>query len=94
MDSIGQLNDKDLSQVLVKTWDTRSKWYHIGLFLGIPAGTLDAVRETQRGDCDKCYTEMLKVWLRGVYPQPTWSALSDALKSPSVGCGKLAQQLL
>ena len=90
---IGQLNDKNLSQVLNKTCDARSRWYHIGLALGIPAGTLDAVRETQQGDCDKCYTEMLKVWLRGVDPQPTWSALSDALKSTSVGYGHLAEQL-
>ena len=43
-----------------------------------------------RDNPDECYTEMLKVWLRRVHPQPTWSALSDALKSPSVGCGDLA----
>ena len=91
---IGQLNDKDLSLVLNKTWDARSRWYHIGLALGIPTGTLDAVKKRCRDDPDECYTEMLKVWLRGVDPLPTWSALSKVLKSPSVGCGDLAEQLL
>ena len=92
--SIGQLNDKDLLLVLDKTWDARSRWYHIGLALGIPAGTLDAEKKTHQSDCDDCYTSVLKIWLRGVDPQPTWSALSDALKSTSVGCGHLAEQLV
>ena len=34
---------------------------------------------------------MLKVWLRRSDPPPTWSALIDALQSPTVGHKELAE---
>ena len=91
-DSLGKLSIDDLQRVRTVTWDARAKWFDIGLALSIPAGTLDAV-SVDKHDCGKCYTEMLTNWLKGVDPQPSWSALSDALKSTSVGCGDLAKQI-
>ena len=93
-DIIGKLSIDDLQKVQDSTWDVRAKWFNIGLALGISAGTLDAVKKTHQSDCDDCYTSVMKIWLRGVDPHPTWAALSDALKSTSVGCGHLAEQLV
>ena len=65
----------------------------MGLGLGILSNTLDAIRESNQGVCEKCYTEMLKQWLESNNPRRTWSALANALRSPSVGHGDLADQL-
>ena len=37
--------------------------------------------------------EMLTVWLKCTNPPPTWTILTEALESPPVGEGLLAQQL-
>ena len=36
---------------------------------------------------------MLTVWLRTPRPRPTWSALIETLRSPSVSMGHLAEEL-
>ena len=56
-------------------------------------GTLDAVKINHREDCDECYTEVLKRWLRNDL-SPTWRALADALRAPSVKMSHIAEQLL
>ena len=72
------------------TWDARSKWYNVGLALGISADTLDAIRRNHQGICEDCYTTVLREWLR---EEPTLSSLAEALRSPSVNMGHLAEQL-
>ena len=37
--------------------------------------------------------EMLTIWLKSTNPPPTWTILTEALASPPVGEGLLAQQL-
>ena len=37
--------------------------------------------------------EMLKWWLNRVSPQPSWRSIIDALRSPTVGENKFAQNL-
>ena len=82
----------DLLAVQNATWSARSKGYNIGLGLGIQPGTLDAIWNDDRR-CDQQYTNILKHWLRWSDPKPTWGALADALRSPSVEEGALADQL-
>ena len=91
--SSDDLSVDDLQQVQETTWDARAKWYNCGLALGLPAGTLNAFKETHRGDCDNCYRETLIEWLKGANPQPSWSALCKALKSPTVGHEELAESM-
>ena len=86
------LSSEELITVLNLTWDARSKWYNIGLKLGISVDTLDAVKIYHREDCDECYTEVLKRWLRNDL-SPTWSALADALRPPIVGMSHIADLL-
>ena len=87
------LSIDDLHQVKEAAWEVRAKWYDFGLALGVPCDTLDAVKKSNQGDCDDCFRESLKEWLKGAEPPPTWSALCNALKSPSLGYGELANEL-
>ena len=87
------LSIDDLHQVQVATWEARAKWYNCGLALGLTAGTLDAISKSKNSDCDECFREILKEWLKRAGSPPTWHALCTALKDPSVGLGKLAKKL-
>ena len=83
----------DLREIQDTTWNARAKWYNIGVGLTIPVGTLDAIDLSNHSNCDSCYTKMLTEWLRRDNPRPTWSALAEALRSPSVCLSQLAEQL-
>ena len=80
----------DLKEVQQTVWKARKKWYNIGLELNIDPDTLDVVEENCRADCEKCFTAMLKIWLKPASPKPTWTALAKALQSPTVGYSNLA----
>ena len=73
-------------------WEARAKWYYIGLELGISVGTLDSIEATNQNP-DRCFTTMIKAWLRSGRPKPSWAAVANALKSPMVGYEQLAEQL-
>ena len=89
----GCLQIKDLRIVQKAVWDARSKWYDVGVELLISPDTLDAIKENERYNCDACFREMLKEWLRRPEPRPTWAELTEALKSPVIGYGHLADKL-
>ena len=89
----GDLDTNDLHRVQSMTWEARSQWFNVGLGLGLSVNTLEAVRRTNQGDCDVCYTKTLVEWLRWNDPRPTWSTLAEALKSPTVDLGHLAEKL-
>ena len=63
----------------------------MGLGLGISPDTLDAIKRDNRDICTDCYRAMLKQWLK---KEPALSSLSDALRSPSVNMGDLAEELM
>ena len=92
--ALGYLSIDDLGDVLEAVWEGRSKWYNIGLKLGISAGTLNAIKKNNNQDPDDCLTAMLEYWLNNGKPKPSWTELAKALKSPMVGYGHLAEQLL
>ena len=83
---------EDLGEVIQATYEARAKWYHIGIQLKLPVGTLDAIR-LDFPDSTDCLTRMCSHWLRRIDPHPSWVALIGALESPPVGEGQLAQQL-
>ena len=64
---------KDL--VLLQT----SKWYNLGLQLGIEDKELDMIEENDRGDRDVCKRNMFKTWLR-ITPSPSYQQLVEALR--------------
>ena len=79
-----------LKEVRKSVWDARTKWYDIGIELKIEVSVLDAIKHDS-DEVGSCLTAMLKGWLKQTTPSPTWEALVDALKSPTVGCGHLAE---
>ena len=77
------LKPENIREVLDISWDYRSKWKFIGIELKIPDSTLEAI-ETDHKKCEDCLLDMIKIWLRGDYPQPTRSAITAALQSKYV----------
>jgi hypothetical protein len=63
----------------------------IGIELGLNKTDLDAIKTNFGDDLTKCFTEMLTLWLKQVNPLPTQRALVEALRSPIVNQGQLAQ---
>ena len=86
------INAKDLGIILKAAWKARVKWYNIGLELCIAPDTLDVIQNDNRDISDRCFREMLKVWLKSETP-PTWTELVKALRSPTVGYQELAEEL-
>ena len=84
----------DLAVVQRALWEGRAKWYNIGLELGLTAGTLDAIQQTNRDHTDHCFRATLKEWLSRGDLHPSWSTLATALRVQPVGLGHLAEQLL
>ena len=68
------------------------KWYNIGLELEIDPGTLNTI-QTDNENSDNRFRAMLMTWLKMVQPKPTLAALAEALQSPTVGFGHLAEQV-
>ena len=83
----------DLRKVQRAAWEARAQWYNIGLELEIDPGTLDVI-EGNNKDINGCFRAMLTTWLKMVRPKPTLTALAEALQSPTVGFGHLAEQIL
>ena len=85
-----ELTVNDLRHVHEAVHPARTSWYDIGLQLQVPVDVLDSIEQENGNDRDRL-RNMLKTWLkRG---GATWGALSDALKSPTVGEHQLAKKL-
>ena len=83
---------KDLRKIQRIIWEARAKWYNIGLELDINPGTLDAIKANNE-DVEDRFRAMLTTWLKMVQPRPTLAALTEALQSPAVGFGHLAERI-
>ena len=78
----------DLGQVMEEVLDVSAQWYHLGVQLKVRTGTLDRIR-TQFHDPRDQLLEMLKTWLT-TSDNTSWTTLTDALRSRSVGGSQLA----
>ena len=65
----------------------------IGIELGLNMTDLDAIETNFGSDPKKCFTKMLTLWLEQVDPLPTQRALVEALRSPTVNLGQLAESV-
>ena len=82
----------DLSEVYEKVYSARPKWYNFGLALELPLATLDSIRIKYHLDPSDCLREMLKTRLKIEHPL-MWREIIRALRKPTVGESKLADQL-
>ena len=87
-----KLSTGDLSKVRNEILSAAAKWYDIGLELGMTADYLDTIRKTN-DDPQDCLRELLRRWLSGVDPQPSWKALITALSTPVVNYHALASEI-
>ena len=90
---LDRLSVSDLADVQRKLYAVNTRWYNVGLELGLKVPTLDSIDTKHRGDPSLCFRETLKEWLKGIDPSPTWEAMVKALKSPTVGDHQLAEQI-
>ena len=69
------------------SYPARTVWYNLGLSLGIPVETLEAIEIERRGNCKDCLRESL---YRRLQMKPLClKDLIQALKKPIVGHGTL-----
>ena len=78
--------------VRAAVWEARTDWMNIGIELNLMKTDLDAIK-ADYSDSKSCFTEMLTLWLKQVDPPPTWSSLVTALKKPTTGHEKVAEQI-
>lgn len=84
---------ESLSDVLEGIYEASSKWYNLGLRLGLLASVLDAISTRCLQDPEVCLREMLKEWLKRNPQTTTWKVLIRALESTAVGELVLAKHL-
>ena len=76
----------DVLDLLERCSFPQTKWYGLGLKLGLRKNTLDAIERNHPGDVSRCLTECLSKWLSRAdnvdsKGGATFDSLSDALKS-------------
>ena len=88
-----RLSVDDLADVQRKLYAVKTDWYNLGLELGQRVSTLDSIDTKYNNDPSQCFRHVLKEWLKGVNPPPTWQAMVNALKSPTVAQPQVAEQI-
>ena len=86
-----KLTLNDLDPVLEEVLEVSAQWYHLGLQLKVRTGNLDSI-QAQFSDPKRQLLEMLKTWLT-TSDNTSRRALTDALRSRSVGASQLASEL-
>lgn len=74
-----QLTEADSGRVYFRYLTFRSKWYDIGLKLGIEQHYLETFELNHRGQCGRCFHEVLLKWLRNT-PSPTEAQLDEVIR--------------
>ena len=83
------LSADDLAKVRMELVDVQTRWYDIGLDLGLPVNTLETIRQECQ-DTAECLRKMLHEWLKTIDLQPSWNTLIDVLQNKVINEGALA----
>lgn len=97
----GRREDKlyrdDLRHLFELLNEMSTKWWYLGIQLGISPPKLKKIEHQYSRDSSKCLSELLFLWLsedgHGDCDPPTRSALVEALKKDSVGEHVLAKKV-
>ena len=81
----------DLGIVHEEIIEASTKWYDLGLKLGVGVNLLDSIR-SQFSNPKECLRETLKQWLK-TSDDTTWKILVEALRSPVITEARLAARL-
>jgi hypothetical protein len=85
-----ELRPEDISLVVEETREIWFKWRSFGNAVKMSPLVLDALYEDLSYSRD-CFREVMRLWLKGTEPKPTWQALITALGD--IREGTLAQHL-
>ena len=80
----------ELKDLLKELYTKASDWINIGVFLDIDPGRLDNIK-AENHTVQDYLREMLRIWLKGVSPPPSWAAIAEAIEL--LGDQTLADQL-
>ena len=69
-----RLTTGDLRIVRFAMLKAATRWYDIGLELGMSPETLDSIKEANKAPED-CLRESLKIWLSGEDPNTNWKSI-------------------
>ena len=73
---------------------TPSKWFVLGIQLGIERAQLEAFKDKHCQKSGRIFADIFDHWKKKLGDKPkTWSTVIDALKTPSVGEEALAHYL-
>ena len=86
------LSTDDLADVMAEIVEAQNQSRFIGLQLKVPNYVVEGIQQTYQQPKDRLYYIVLE-FLKQVDPEPTWTAIADALKSPLVGFSRLAQKI-
>ena len=69
---------REVLDVLNNGYFPSNKWFELGLSLGLLNPKLEAIREDNPRDSDRCLQNCLTLWLREDF-EATWSKLAHAI---------------
>ena len=87
-----ELTEGDLVTILNEIYEARVRAHFVGLNLKVPTDVLESIRTRFDDDGDRLYYVIME-FLKQIDPKPTWRAIVDALKSPTVNMAKLAETI-
>ena len=82
-----------MKDLLEELSDCFSKYYHIGIQLGVDGGKIEEFDQDYSQKADRCFPAVISHWLDGNAAPVTWETLITALKSRSVNKKGLAEKL-
>ena len=85
-----RLTKDDLKIVRNELLKAASKWYDLGLELGLSVDYLDTINKDNPQDCLR---EMLTYWLSCLDLEPSWKQVITALRSRAVNYPALAEEI-
>lgn len=83
----------DFREVLRQFWPVRHMWENIGVELNMDEATLVSIREDNPRDVGKCFSELLRKYLKRGFPKPSWGDLIRAIRGPTVDQGHVADHI-
>ena len=70
-----------------------TKWYSLGIQLGLPPELLNTIEQNYSKDSQRCCEQVFKDWLVRPELDPSWSVLIEALESDAVSQKRVACEL-
>ena len=90
----GLESEPELSDLMNEvTSKVSAKWKQISIQLGLTPEDQKSFMEVTFGDPTQCFIFVFNVWKSRATKPYTWSTIIQALKAPSVGEMRLAQEL-